>query len=254
LGAAVYGLAIPLISHTTQAITIGLCQLLFSGGFLLLLYKELISFVRTTIGIGMVAFSWLAVFVASAVFAIYPALSGTGSLARIQPLSEVSASALPIQHFESDDKLASLDPPDGWVLLKRDNPIVPVDKAQMVAVHPQTDCYAILVIEDLAAILGDDSISTYISLAEESQKKSVPTFTVLNQTPTEFGNSTGQRIEVTWQHEKMKIHGWRSFCKSGDSYYMLSGWCLEGEQTKAFAKYTALEKAFSVIELKPKRR
>jgi len=249
LGAVIYGLIFPLVRHTPLAIITGVFQLCFSGGFLILLYKEFISTARMLVGVGVVAFCWLAISVTVAVSAIYPALSRTDPPPASR-LSEVSASALPIQHFETDDKVASLDPPDGWVLLKRDNSIVPAATAAMVAIHPQSDCYAALVIEDLAANLGDDSVSLYVSLVEENQKKSVPSFTVLNQIATQFGNNTGQRIEVTWQHEKTKVHGWRSFCKSANGYYMLSGWCLEGEQTTALPQYIKLEKSFSLTERK----
>jgi len=87
-------------------------------------------------------------------------------------------------------------------------------------------------------------------LVEENQKKSVPFVYGSKSTPALFGNTTGQRIEVTWQHDKMKVHGWRSFCKSGNDYYNVcqAGVWKASKRRQPCHSIFKLEKSFSLTE------
>jgi hypothetical protein len=218
-------------------------QIIFLAGFVILLFGEYISIMRTIFGAGVVAFAWVTIFGGSVLVTKVPVLRRATEASAFR--NNVRHYALATKRF--DDPLIRhvlVDLPDGWLLLRPDNPVLPIPQARMIAVHLDSGCNTSLIIEYYSSVTKIVSIDDYLDLQRKTMTSLSKTFSEIKREKTYFGDDSSERMEATWERNGQKFHGWYTVCKIDTYYFVLSGWCNEGDQDKAFPRFQELEKSF----------
>ena len=218
-------------------------QLIFMAGFVILLFGEYISVVRTILGAGVVALAWITVFGGSFLITKVPVLRRATEAAAFR--NNVQRYALSAHRF-NDPYInhVLVDLPDGWLQLKPDNPVIPIPQARMVAVHLDSGCNASLVVSYYSPVTKIVSIDDLLDLQKKTMATMSKEFSEIKREKTYFSDDSSERMEVAWDRDGQKFHGWYSVCKIETYYFVLHGWCNEGDQDKAFPQYQELEKSF----------
>lgn len=212
-----------------------LFQLVFCAGIAALLWGDWPSKRRVAIGVAAVLVAWSGIITTNVVTAFVTGFKENREFAKY---------AVASTSFEDDSLGVSVTLPDGWVLLTKDNPIVAVPQADMIAVHTRVGCFAALLIEP--DIFGAISPDGYLSLVFENRQKAQPGVKDLGRADVAFGGYHGRRLDTSWTHNGQQFRGFSVASKAGTSYYMLTGWCADRAYSKAFPQFESLVKAFQV--------
>ena len=229
----------PAISAVSVATVSGLIevvfQLLFCAGIAALLWGDWPSKRRVGIGIAAVLVAWSGIITTSFL---------TGFVVGFKQKMEFAKYSVPSATFDDDRLGVSARMPEGWALLTKDNLIVSVPGAAMIAVHNGTGCFAALLVE--RDTFTGTSPDGYLTLVLQNRQKATPTMKELGRLAVDFGGYQGQRLDTSWTHEGKKFRGFSTACKAGLNFYMLTGWCLDGASSKALPAFQSLEKVFSI--------
>ncbi|HZS48855.1 MAG TPA: hypothetical protein VFC63_27530 [Blastocatellia bacterium] len=228
---------------TTQAALGAVFQLIFLAGFAILLSSEVISLVRTILGVATVGFAWVGISIVAFVFSL-PTMRHNAEAARF--LKDVQPYAKPDRQLKDVEAGITMDLPEEWLMLKTDNPFMTSPHTRMVIANSKEGALAILIMQYLPSMTSVQSVDDYISSVEENVSKGTTSFKEITRSRVTFGNDDAERVELAWERDKNKYHGWRTVCKRGDVYYMLSCRILEGRQDTAFVKYKELESRFTL--------
>jgi len=135
LGGLIFGTLFITMGRTDAARAIGLMQFVFAASFVLLLMGNSPS--RARVAAGALAF----VISLSGILGIYFVGDMTGDVTEKQ---EILKYALPTRSFNDALSGASVDLPNGWVMLPPINPITNIPEAHMIAAHPESGSFAAL--------------------------------------------------------------------------------------------------------------
>ena len=216
-------------------------QLTYSIAFIILLKDEIASLVRTLVGAGVIVFAEIGLGVIALVFT-WPAPDRTAQVER-----QFKAYIIQDRHFKDIETGVTLDVPNGWLLVQKDNPITKFETARMIAIDPRDEEYAVLFVDYLPNNDKIRSVDDFIDVTESGSTKNVTWKKEINRSHVDFGNETGERVEIAWENNNNnKFHGWRSVCRRGEVYYRLVGWCLESRHNEGFLRYKELEQRFTL--------
>ncbi len=141
-----------------------------------------------------------------------------------------------------------MDLPTGWVMLPPDNPVVPHKDANMIAVHPDTDSYATLVIVRNS---GGPTLDVVLSNVVAEQRKHDPSVVELERANSLFGRLDGRKATLTWQFQGKQIKGDVTVARNGSYYIFLNEWCAAESYSKSRPQFAALENSASAGEPQP---
>ncbi len=210
-------------------------QLVFCAGIAALLWGDWPSKVRVGIGVAAVLVAWSGIITTSVV---------SGFVAGFKEQAEIAKYSVASATFEDNRLGVSARLPEGWALLTKENPIVPVPDATMIAIHSRSGCFAMLLVEP--DTLGGTSPDGYLTLVLQNRQKTTPAMKELGRMDVDFGGHQGRRLDTSWTLDGKKLRGFSTACKAGHSYYLLTGWCLDESFSKAFAAFQSLEGVFEV--------
>src|SRR5262249_20688158 len=151
--------------------------------------------------------------------------------------SQIAPYTLPNRHYDDKPVRAAVDLPKDWILVKPNNPVLPMPQARMLAVQPESDCHAGLIVEYASP---NSSMAIGVDLfgyQQPSLNRVTYGFKELSRDFVHFGVDPAKRMEASWMRGGINYHGWFSVCKVGNYYYELSGWCTEGNQDVARVKF-----------------
>jgi len=210
-------------------------QFMFCIGMAALLWGDWPSKLRVGIGVASVLIAWSGIITTTAISGF---VTDYTERAKLQEYS-ISASK-----FEDDELGVSTRLPEGWALLKKDNPLVSLPDAAMIAFHRESGCFAALIVEP--DVLVADSADNYLSLVLENRQKTTPSMKETGRLEVDFGGQKGRRLDTSWSTGGKAFRGFATACKAGGSYYMLSGWCLSETFAKALPAFESLSSTFEV--------
>ncbi|HZS45477.1 MAG TPA: hypothetical protein VFC63_10275 [Blastocatellia bacterium] len=240
IGAVVVGVLYPLYLNTPLGYVIGFFNLVFPLGFLIMLYHEHISIIRTIVGAGTVTASWLGIIAASVLLVNVPYFKRANDARLLRTM--IAPYVLANHHYNDPIVNASANVPNDWLLVKPNNPVVPRPQARMLAIHPESDCYTVLTVEWTSPAANIDTIDDFYGSQQLEFNRVTSGFQELSRDFVHFGNDSAKRMEAKWRRQGVNYHGWFSVCKVGSYYYELSGWCTEGNQDVAKVKFQEIEK------------
>ena len=240
VGAVVFGLIIPITTQTIGGAIQGVYQIVFSAGIIALLYGKPPSRARVFLGSAAVILAWFGA-VGGAVVEVM--------IDQYKTKNEIAKQALPTRQFVDDALGVKMDLPEGWNLLSSDNTIVPAPDAPMIAINSNSGCFALLIVEFLPDDTdGAGSLDNYLNMLLESRRARVPTMKLLGLSDAQFANLNARRQVTEWVDESQKVKGFNSVCRSGENYYLLSGWCIDESYREALQDFIALEKSLHITE------
>jgi hypothetical protein len=238
LGAFLIGLILLLIGPDALIKLMGLLDIVFGLSFFLLLVGHA-SRARVTAGVLTFVISTCGVVGLLTLMS----LSG-GARAKL----EIKKHALPHNSFFDPASGGRMHLPEGWVLLRPDNPIVPRPYATMIAVHPDSSSYATLLIQqDRWGSSLDTSLSTMVA----DQRQRQPGTVELERVDSLFGRLEGRRVALTWQEQGKEFKGWVSVVRNGSYLIYLNEWCAAETYAKSAPQFEALEHGASAAEPQP---
>ena len=238
LGALLIGVGLILVGPNEKFKLLGLLQLVFASSFYILLLGEA-SRARVVTGVLTFVLSTCAMF---GVLSLGN-LSGGATSKR-----EILKYALPTRSFSDGPSGVNIELPDGWVLLPNDNPVVRQTEANMIAVHPDSDSYATLVI---LKVRGGRSLDTALSLVVTEQRKSKANLVEVERLNSLFGRLDGRKVVMTWQDRGLEFKGWVTVARNGSYYIFLNEWCASETYSKSGPQFAALENAATADEPVP---
>jgi hypothetical protein len=213
----------------------GWLNALWCIGFLVLLCGKATSR-RRIIGTTLVAGGQVAVFAYLLVGTILPEYRVRW---QIQAYSELTSKV-------ADENLGyTVNIPSGWTVLKKDNPILKLPDAKVVAVNVRNGAFVAFLAEPAFADLRSpddylDQIEKTFTTGTSSQ------FRELRRTNTMLDGTIGRRAEALWQEAGEEYHGVFLVVRRGWFYYSLRGWSAKAFRSKAEASFSEMQAAVKI--------
>ena len=133
-----------------------------------------------------------------------------------------------------------LAPPEGWTLLKHDNPFVPQGVGKVSLAHLESTAVAVLTMEELRS--GPTAADGYLErLLKQRQEREGSTRDV-GREDASLGGVPGRRLLTTWRKDGRSYRGFTLAWLDGWRYFALSGWSPEARSEEALRSFAALEK------------
>ncbi|HEY6328048.1 MAG TPA: hypothetical protein VI756_01835, partial [Blastocatellia bacterium] len=154
-------------------------------------------------------------------------------------------------HVYADDTLGvRVEMPAGWNLLRYDNPFVNMPSASMIAVHGETACFAVLLLE---RVNGSYSLDQYLDLVAKNRREKEPSFVEEGRDNVQFGGRQGRMLRCSWTTPLNKLKGFSAVCTDDFYYYLLTGWSAEDDSAKAFVAFKSLQQEFRITKSREMR-
>jgi len=256
LGGLIFGLVMPLYLLTPLALIEGGLQLIIAVGLFVMVSGRRATVLRVIMGISITCIAWFGVKGLSAINYVLPQLKLMAIEKKFE--QDTAPYALATRTFNDPEAGISVDMPDGWAMLKPDNPYTQVQNAKMIIVNPKAACFAGLVVQTIPPNTNINSIDDYHEALLRNRTGEGQEFTKLSRTNTKFGSllqtEIPQRLELSWTHSGLQIHGWRSVCRIGNTYYTLTEWGPEEAKDLGFDAFVKLESVFQITGPKPSHK
>jgi len=233
--AVLLGLIFLLLGPDILMKLLGLMNLAFAASFFLVLIGQA-SRARVTAGVITFGISTCAV-----VFL----------LAVLSPSSEAMAKAeslkyrVPGRSFFDPLSGSRVHLPEGWILLSANNPVVPRPYANMIAVHPNTNSYATVVIQQDHR---DPSLDTALSTMVADQRQRTSSLVEVERAGASFGRLDGRKVTMTWKENGKDFKGSITVALNGSYMIFLHEWCPADTYAKSEGEFQALERGTSAGE------
>jgi hypothetical protein len=147
------------------------------------------------------------------------------------------------RRFADDTLGLGFEAPRGWVILKKDNPLVKAPaETRLVVAQPRTGGFGYLVEEN--APKGISTLDQYLDRVVAARKKAVPTLKELGRTDVMVGRVSGRQVAGSWDDAGVRQRDVTVAWKDGWVYFALAAWIPEegAQRPKALE---ALVPAFS---------
>jgi hypothetical protein len=134
--------------------------------------------------------------------------------------------AVPDRRLADSSLGLSFEVPKGWVILKKDNPIVkaPAD-ARVVVAQPRSGGFAYLVAESSPRAIAN--LDQYLDRLLVERRKTVPSLKELGRTDAMVGPVSGRKAAGTWDDAGVKQRDMAVAWKDGWVYFALVSWIPE---------------------------
>jgi len=156
---------------------------------------------------------------------------------------------MPDKQFVDRQARVRIDLPSGWVLLKRDNPLIPPadsKEAKMVALHQGSGCLAMLFVMD--NITSQNYFDEFLANLKSEGRKNETNATELERHSVTFGGIGGRRAKLTVTDKSgstsiLYITG----APNNKRFYFLTGEVESHYAEDGLRAFIDLEKSFSII-------
>ncbi len=146
---------------------------------------------------------------------------------------------------EIHDELAGLDLklPEGWVLLKPGNPMVPGDGVRGAFGETSLGAVAAVILE--AEGQGYMSSDHYLDGWLAARKDKLERLTQKTRQDVRIGPADGRKMTFTWVYHGRGMEGFATAWKDGHRYFCFSGWTTSSLAPSATGRFAALEKSLA---------
>jgi hypothetical protein len=178
---------------------------------------------------GMIAFlgSWLSW--AKMIVCLVPILGGAygafrfGFAPETAAQREVRSWAAPETRFEDPTLGVTLEPPTGWILLKKGNPFVKVPpEARATFAQPRITGFAFLQSETSPQKIA--SLDEYLSRFVAARSKTTPSLKEQVRSDVAIGQIAGRKTVATWDDGGVPQHDTSLVWRDGWVYFALAAW------------------------------
>jgi len=163
---------------------------------------------------------------------LLPILAGAYGAARFGYAPESTAQravrewASAERRFADDSLGLSFEAPRGWVILKRETPVVKVPaQGRLVLAHPRTGGFGYLVAESSPRRVAN--LDQYLDLLLAERRQAVPSLKELGRSDTLVGRLGGRKSVSTWDDAGVKQRELAVAWKDGWVYFGLVSWIPE---------------------------
>jgi len=161
---------------------------------------------------------------------------------------EILKYALPTRSFNDALSGASVDLPNGWVMLPPINPITNIPEAHMIAAHPESGSFAAL--EIVRTVEGSELNEVLSRVVADLQKRD-PTTVESERVNIQFGRLDGRKVILEWEYKGARVKGALTVARNGHYYFLLHEWCMAESFAKSRVQFAALESGASAGEPTP---
>lgn len=152
---------------------------------------------------------------------------------------------MPDKQFIDRQARVRIDLPGGWVLLKRNSPLIPPDdleNATMIALHQGSGCLALLFVMD--NISSEDYFDDFLA----NMKNNINA-TELERHNVTFGGMRGRRTKLTvTDRSGSRSVGYVTGGRNNERFYFLTGEVESDYAEAGLRAFIDLEKSFSIIK------
>ncbi len=129
------------------------------------------------------------------------------------------------ERFEDPTLGVSLQPPKGWIVLKKGNPMVKVPTAQVVLAQPRLQGFAYLHSESSPA--GVASLEQYLTRFQQARSKAIPPLRESERQDVSVGRLAGRKALGTWDDAGVRQRDVSVVWRDGWVYFGLAAWAPE---------------------------
>jgi hypothetical protein len=161
--------------------------------------------------------------------------------------SKIAEWASPEREFEDAALGLSVQPPEGWVVLRADSPPVKDEEGRVGFAHRESTALAILRVEELRD--GPGTARAQLDRVREQHLKAEEQVAELGVAPISIGNTEAQRLSVRWRANEQNVRAWFVPWRDGWRYFTLYGWAPEARGDLATDAFQRLEQSvrFSAV-------
>jgi len=213
-------------------------------GFLVLLWGKKASSRRRIAGTTLVAGGQVALLAVS-LFAIIP---------EYRLRSAIQSYSLPTKTVSDQDLGYAITIPSGWTVLKKDNPILNLPDAKMIAVNVRSGEFVAFLAELPTA--GLRSPDNYLDQVEKGIIKDQPSthFRELRRTDILIDGSAWRKAEVEWQESGEELSGVFLVVRRGWLFYSLRGWSGKALKSRAEESFLDMQHAVKISPEEPNEK
>jgi len=212
-------------------------------GFLVLLWGKKASSRRRIVGTTLVAGGQV-VLLAVSLFAIIP---------EYRLRSTIQSYSVPTKTVSDQDLGYVITIPSGWTVLKKDNPILNLPDAKMIAVNVRSGVFVAFLAELPTA--GLRSPDNYLDQVEKRIKDQPSThFRELRRTDILMDGSAWRKSEVEWQESGEELSGVFLVVRRGWLFYSLRGWSGKALKSRAEESFLDMQHAVKISPEEPNEK
>jgi GYF domain 2 len=152
--------------------------------------------------------------------ALFAALSPW--IARRRALADIQAQATPDRRFADNILGVTLDVPQGWLILRPDNRLVPPSDAKLALVEPTIPAFATLRMEPRPRLIAAEDV--YLDGLVESWSVYRPKLKVIERGTERLAKGQGRLLRATWEEGGEPTVGSTVAFHDGWNYFSLQGW------------------------------
>ena len=139
---------------------------------------------------------------------------------------EVRTWAAEEKRYEDPTLGVTLDPPAGWIILKKDNPFVKAPpEARVAFAQPRVSGFAFLQSETSPA--GISSLDQYLNRFVNARTKTTPSLKEEARSDVVIGQLSGRKSVATWDDGGVRQHDTSVVWRDGWVYFGLAAWAPE---------------------------
>ncbi len=158
--------------------------------------------------------------------------------------STIRAYSVPA-HTITDDKFGyKIDLPSGWVALLKENPIIRLEDAKVIAVNRKSGAFAAFLVEPAVAALR--SPDDYLNQVESDLRQRDAGFQELERTDIGLDGHLGRGAHVTWHESGQEIRGTLSVARQGWFFYSLRTWSGKDFENRAASSVEDLQRGIGI--------
>ncbi len=137
-----------------------------------------------------------------------------------------------------------LSVPKGWIILRKESPLVPMADARVSFAHPPLAALAVLRVEALTS--GISSLDAYLDHVLERTRLMQPSIKDLGRSDLLLGKVPARRMLTSWNEGGQEVRGRATVWQDAWNYFQLSGWCPEGDSPRVSEEFERLEKGLEI--------
>jgi hypothetical protein len=213
-------------------------------GFLVLLWGKNASSRRRIVGTMLVAGAQFVMVTHSLFATIIP---------EYRLRSAIRSYSLPTKTVSDQDLGYAITIPNGWTVLKKDNPILNLPDAKMIAVNVGGGVFLAFLAELPTA--GLRSPDNYLDQIEKRIKDQPSThFRELRRTDVLVDGSAWRKAEVEWQESGEELSGVFLAVRRGWLFYSLRGWSAKAFKSRAEESLLDMQRAVKISPEEPNEK
>jgi hypothetical protein len=158
--------------------------------------------------------------------------------------STIRAYSVPARTI-TDDKLGyKIDLPSGWIALVKENPIIKLEDAKVIAVNRESGAFGAFLVEPaFAAVRSPDD---YLNQVESDLRQRDAGFQELGRADIGLDGHLGRGAHVAWLESGQEIRGTLSVARQGWFFYSLRTWSGKDFENRAASSVEDLQRGIAI--------